>query len=67
MSRPNPDVDVFMSKAKHWRQEFETLRKIALASPLTEEMKWRLPCYTFENGNVAIIQGMKEYCALMFF
>jgi uncharacterized protein YdeI (YjbR/CyaY-like superfamily) len=34
---------------------------------LTEDVKWRHPCYTFENKNVVLIHGFKEYCALLFF
>jgi uncharacterized protein YdeI (YjbR/CyaY-like superfamily) len=30
-------------------------------------LKWGQPCYTFGKSNVAILQGLKEYCALMFF
>jgi uncharacterized protein YdeI (YjbR/CyaY-like superfamily) len=67
MNGTNPKVDVFISKAKKWREEFEALRTIALDCGLTEELKWRLPCYTFEKRNVVIIQGFKEYCALLFF
>jgi uncharacterized protein YdeI (YjbR/CyaY-like superfamily) len=63
----NPKVDEFLSKAKQWKEEFEILRNIAHNCGMTEELKWRLPCYTFENRNIAIIQGFKEYCALMFF
>ncbi|TSB46065.1 YdeI/OmpD-associated family protein [Alkalicoccobacillus porphyridii] len=56
-----------MSRAKNWRDEFEELRSIALAhSELTEEMKWGNPCYTFQNKNVVLIHGFKEYCALLF-
>ncbi|MFZ1978424.1 MAG: YdeI/OmpD-associated family protein, partial [Bacteroidota bacterium] len=33
----------------------------------TEELKWGKPCYTFQKNNIVIIQGFKEYCALMFF
>lgn len=67
MTRKHPQVDAFISKAAHWQQEFKKLRTICLASGLTEEIKWRLPCYSLENSNVVIIQGFKEYCALMFF
>jgi uncharacterized protein YdeI (YjbR/CyaY-like superfamily) len=67
MTTRNDRVDAYLSKATQWRQEFRTLRAICLASGLTEELKWRLPCYTFQGNNVAIIQGFKEYCALMFF
>jgi uncharacterized protein YdeI (YjbR/CyaY-like superfamily) len=30
-------------------------------------LKWGKPCYTFQKGNIVIIQPFKEYCALMFF
>jgi uncharacterized protein YdeI (YjbR/CyaY-like superfamily) len=67
MKRMNPKVDVFLGKAKKWQKEFRILRRIVLDSQLTEELKWRLPCYTFQKGNIVIIQGFKEYCALLFF
>jgi uncharacterized protein YdeI (YjbR/CyaY-like superfamily) len=63
----NPKVDVFISKAEKWQEEFEKLRMIILDCQLTEEFKWRAPCYTFQKSNIVIIQGFKEYCALMFF
>lgn len=62
----NPKVDAFLSKAKNWQEEFEKLRKIVLDCELTEEFKWMHPCYTFENKNVVLIHGFKEYCALLF-
>ena len=67
MNRMNPKVDVFLSKAKKWREEMEKLRTIILDCGLTEELKWGAPCYTFQKSNIVIIQGFKEYCALMFF
>ena len=33
---------------------------------LTEELKWGKPCYTFQESNIVIIQGFKEFCALLF-
>ena len=63
----NPKVDVFLSKAKKWREEFETLRMIALDCGVTEEYKWMHPCYTFQKKNIVLIHGFKEYCALLFF
>ena len=30
-------------------------------------MKWNHPCYTLENGNVFLIHGFKNYCAIAFF
>lgn len=67
MTKPNPKVDLFFSKAKQWKKEFEKLRKIALSCGLTEELKWGQPCYTLEKSNVVLIHGFKEYCALLFF
>jgi len=60
-------VDVYLSKAKKWREEFEKLRMIILDCQLTEEMKWGCPCYTFQKSNIVLIHGFKEYCALLFF
>jgi uncharacterized protein YdeI (YjbR/CyaY-like superfamily) len=67
MNKKNPKVDQFIRKAEKWKKEFVKLRSIALASGLSEELKWRLPCYSLGDGNVVIIQGFKEYCAVMFF
>jgi len=63
----NPDVDVFLSKTKKWQEEFEKLRMIVLDCQLTEELKWGVPCYTFQKSNIVLIHGFKEYCALLFF
>jgi len=66
-STMNPKVDFFFSKAKKWRDEFGKLRTIILDCGLTEELKWGKPCYTFQNSNIVLIHGFKEYCALLFF
>jgi uncharacterized protein YdeI (YjbR/CyaY-like superfamily) len=65
-SEGSRQVDVFLSKAKKCQEEFEKLRMIILDCGLTEELKWGKPCYTFQKSNIVIIQGFKEYCALMF-
>ncbi|MFW9788052.1 MAG: YdeI family protein [Candidatus Thorarchaeota archaeon] len=67
MVETNPKVDAFLSKAKKWQEEFRKLRKITLDCGLTEEFKWRNPCYTFQKSNIVLIHGFKEYCALLFF
>ena len=67
MNRMNPIVDVFLSETPKWQKEFERLRMIILDCQLTEELKWGVPCYTFENKNIVLIHGFKEYCALLFF
>ena len=50
MNRMNPKVDAYLRKAKKWQQEFEKLRMIILDCGLTEELKWGVPCYTFEKS-----------------
>ena len=62
----NPKVDEFMSKAKKWQEEYKKLRRIVLDCELTEELKWGVPCYTFQNSNIVLIHGFKEYCAILF-
>jgi uncharacterized protein YdeI (YjbR/CyaY-like superfamily) len=63
----NPKVDWFFSKDTKWQKEYEKLRTIILDCGLIEELKWGCPCYTFENTNIVLIHGFKEYCALLFF
>ena len=62
----NPKVDAYLSRATKWQGEFKALRRIILDFQLTEELKWGKPCYTFQNSNVVIIQGFKDFCALLF-
>jgi uncharacterized protein YdeI (YjbR/CyaY-like superfamily) len=66
MNTMNPKVDFFFSKAKKWQEEFEKLRMIILDCGLTEELKWGVPCYTFQKSNIVLIHGFKEYCAILF-
>lgn len=63
----NPEVDAYLSELTQWRDESEKLRKIILSTELTEELKWGKPCYKYGNTNLVIIQGFKDYCALLFF
>jgi uncharacterized protein YdeI (YjbR/CyaY-like superfamily) len=65
MDRTNPKVDEFIRTSKKWQGEFEKLRTILLDCQLTEELKWGKPCYTFDKRNIVIIQGFKNYCALL--
>jgi uncharacterized protein YdeI (YjbR/CyaY-like superfamily) len=66
MNKMNPKVDGYLRKAKKWREEMTKLRRISLDSGLTEELKWGKPCYTFQTSDIVIIQGFKEFCALLF-
>ena len=65
-SRTNPKVDFFFEKEKKWRKEFEKLRIFILGCELDEELKWGVPCYTFQKKNVVLMHGFKEYCAILF-
>ena len=66
-SNTNPKVDFYFSKARNWQKELEQLRMIVLDCGLTEELKWGVPCYTFQKSNIVLIHVFKEYCALLFF
>ena len=65
--RMNPEVDFYFSNAKKWQDEIQKLRMIILDCQLTEELKWGVPCYTFQESNIVLIHVFKEYCALLFF
>lgn len=62
----NPKIDPYFRKLNKWKEEFELLRDIVLDCELTEDFKWMHPCYTYQGGNVVLIHGFKEYCALLF-
>jgi uncharacterized protein YdeI (YjbR/CyaY-like superfamily) len=49
-----------------WQKETEQLSKILLDCGLTEEVKWGKLAYTYEGKNVVVIQGFKQYFALLF-
>jgi uncharacterized protein YdeI (YjbR/CyaY-like superfamily) len=65
-SRLNRKVDGFLRKTKQWKEEFETLRTIILDCGLNEDIKWMHPCYMFEEKNIVLMHGFKDYCALLF-
>src|ERR1700732_2018039 len=66
MNRMNPKVDGYLRRAKKWQEEMKKLRRISLDCGLSEELKWGKPCFTFQKSNIVIIQGFKEFCALLF-
>ncbi len=66
-STMNPKVDGYLSRAKKWQAELKKLRTIVLDCHLTEELKWGVPCYTFQESNIVLMHVFKEYCALLFF
>src|ERR1700758_1207389 len=62
----NPLVSKVHGKEKRWSAEFAALRQLCLASGLNEELKWGQACYDLDGGNVVLIHGFKDYCALLF-
>ena len=61
-----PEVKDLLNKAE-WREERRRLRDILLDCGLEERVRWGKLCYAHRGGNVAIIYGMKDSCALGFF
>jgi uncharacterized protein YdeI (YjbR/CyaY-like superfamily) len=62
----NPAGDFYFNKAEKWQKELDLLRTISLDCSLTEELKWGVPCYTFQRGNVMLLHAFKNYCAVLF-
>ena len=67
MKHTNPKVDAILSKEKKWQKEMSLLRDVVLECGLVEELKWGQPCYTYDDTNIVLIHGFKEYCALLLF
>ena len=63
----NPKVDWFFENDTKWQKEYKKLRALILDCGLTEKLKWGCPCYTYEDTNIVLIHGFKDYCALLFF
>jgi uncharacterized protein YdeI (YjbR/CyaY-like superfamily) len=66
MGKMNPLVTKVHGKEKRWSTEYAALRQLCLASGLNEELKWGQACYDLDGGNVVLIHGFKDYCALLF-
>jgi len=66
MNETNPEVDFFFDKANQWQEDYQALRRIVLDCELNEELKWGVPCYTFEGKNIVLIHGFNKHCALLF-
>jgi uncharacterized protein YdeI (YjbR/CyaY-like superfamily) len=63
----DPKVDAYIGRSKKWPAEMRELRAVLLCSGLAEEIKWGKPCYGHDGRNIAIIQEMNDFLALMFF
>ena len=63
----NPKVDAYIGRSQKWPEEMAGLRPTLLGCGLTEEIKWGKPCYSHGGKNIAILQEMNDFLALMFF
>ncbi|WP_166820396.1 DUF1801 domain-containing protein [Thalassoroseus pseudoceratinae] len=63
----NSDVDDYFRDLANWQDELAALRKILLDTELTEDFKWRAPCYTHQGKNIVILAELKDCCTLGFF
>jgi uncharacterized protein YdeI (YjbR/CyaY-like superfamily) len=67
MNGMSPKVDFYFNKTNKWQKELKKLRTIVLdCQQLTEDLKWGVPCYTFQKSNIVLIHVFKEYCAILF-
>jgi uncharacterized protein YdeI (YjbR/CyaY-like superfamily) len=62
----NPLVSKVHGNERRWSAEYAALRQLCLGAGLNEELKWGHACYDLDGGNVVLIHGFKEYCALLF-
>lgn len=54
-------------KVHQWTSALQLLRRIVLDCGLTEESKWGVPCYTFQQKNVLMVSALKDQCSISFF
>lgn len=66
MNTLNPKVDEYLGTLSKWQEELEALRMIVLDCGLTEELKWGVPCYMFQQSNLILLGAFKDYCVLSF-
>ena len=60
-------VDRYLLEAKQWPDELRAVRSLLLNCGLDESLRWNKPCYSDAGKNIAILQEMKSFLALMFF
>jgi uncharacterized protein YdeI (YjbR/CyaY-like superfamily) len=60
-------IDAYIGRSEKWPKEMAELRSILIDCGLSEDIKWGKPCYSHDGSNIAIMQEMKKFLALMFF
>jgi uncharacterized protein YdeI (YjbR/CyaY-like superfamily) len=54
-------------KVHPWADELKMLRNLVLSCGLTEELKWGVPCYTYNGKNILNISALKHSATIGFF
>lgn len=67
MNKTNPELNDFFNNAKMWKNELMRLREVLISFGLTEELKWKQPCYGKEGKNIVIIGALNNCATIGFF
>ena len=62
----HPQVDAYIQALDRWKAETSAMREILLDCGLTEDWKWRQPCYTFDGTNQIILGNFKDSAVMSF-
>lgn len=61
------EVEVYLKTLDKWEEEIRVLIRLAKEAGLDETIKWKHPCYTYNDKNVLIIGEFHDYCTIAFF
>ena len=64
---PDARLAIYWDHPEPRPEEQQAFRRILHDTPLTEEFKWKAPCYTWQGGNVAMIGGFAGRAVVSFF
>lgn len=54
-------------KVNAYGDALKMLRRIVVDCGLSEDFKWKQPCYTYNGRNVLMLTAFKEFCCISFF
>lgn len=54
-------------KIHRWIDILNSLRENLKNTELKEEVKWGVPCYSYNGKNILMLSAFNEYCAISFF
>ena len=54
-------------KVNPWQGVLRAMREVVGSTDLKEEIKWGVPCYTYNGKNILMFFAFKETCAISFF